>query len=163
LSDPSVVCNFPLKDEEGTFFVAWTTTPWTLPSNLALCVNPALEYVKIKEKASGKVYILMASRLVQIYPELGNPKKKKDALAKFEELERFPGKKLEGTQYVPPFDYFERTRATGSFRVITGDFVTEDAGTGIVHCAPAFGEEDYKACIAHHKDTQAAWPRGARQ
>ena len=149
VDDPAVVCTFPLKDEPNVCFVAWTTTPWTLPSNLALCVNPAMEYVKIKEKESGKIYILMATRLVQLFPELGNAKKKKDAMAKLEELDRFPGSKLKGTHYIPPFDYFEPTRATGSFQVITGDFVTDDAGTGIVHCAPAFGEEDYKACMAN--------------
>ena len=150
VDDPAVVCTFPLKDEPDVCFVAWTTTPWTLPSNLALCVNPNMEYVKIKDTATGKVYILMATRLVQLFPELGNEKKKKEALKKLEELERFPGSKLKGTQYTPPFDYFESTRATGSFQVITGDFVTDDAGTGIVHCAPAFGEEDYNACLKNN-------------
>ena len=149
VDDPAVVCAFPLIDEPNTKFVAWTTTPWTLPSNLALCVNPTMEYVKLEEIDSGVCYILMASRLVQLYPDLGNPKKKKEAEKKFKELSRFPGSDLAGKQYSPPFAYFEHTRATGSFRVITGDFVTADAGTGIVHCAPAFGEEDYKACIAH--------------
>ena len=79
----------------------------------------------------------------------GNPKKKKETEKKFEELARFLGSELAGKQYTPPFDYFESTRATGSFRVITGDFVTEDGGTGVVHCAPAFGEDDYKVCVAH--------------
>ena len=62
---------------------------------------------------------------------------------------RFPGSELAGKQYTPPFDYFERTRAGGSFRVMAGTWVTDAAGTGIVHCAPAFGEEDYNACIAN--------------
>ena len=151
VADPAVVCAFPLKDGPAdTYFVAWTTTPWTLPSNLALCVNPTMEYVKVKEKATGKTHILMATRLVQLFPELGNPKKKKDALAKIEELERFQGATLKGIAYEPPFDYFDaRCRPSGAFHVITGDFVTDDAGTGIVHCAPAFGEEDYKVCLAH--------------
>jgi len=150
VDDPSVVCTFPLiGDDDGAMFVAWTTTPWTLPSNLALCVNPDLEYVKIKDAVSGKVYILMAARLVQLFPELGNEKKKKEALKKFVELERFPGAVLKDKEYTPPFEYFASTRATGSFRVITGSFVTAESGTGIVHCAPAFGEEDYKVCMAH--------------
>ena len=151
VADPAVVCAFPLKDGPAeTYFIAWTTTPWTLPSNLALCVNPSMEYVKVKEKATGKSYILMATRLVQLFPELGNPKKKKEAMTKFEEVERFKGEALKGTAYEPPFDFFEaKWRPAGAFHVITGDFVTDDAGTGIVHCAPAFGEEDYKVCLAH--------------
>jgi len=149
VDDPAVVCTFPLVDEPDVSVLAWTTTPWTLPSNLALCVNPKYEYVKVKDVASGKMYIVMAARLVQIYPGVGNPKKKKETEKKFEELARFLGSELAGKQYTPPFDYFESTRATGSFRVITGDFVTEDGGTGVVHCAPAFGEDDYKVCVAH--------------
>ena len=149
VDDPAVICAFPLKDEPGVNFIAWTTTPWTLPSNLALCVNPTMEYVKVKDEATGVMYILMATRLVQLYPDLGNPKKKKEAEKKFTEIGRFAGSTLTGTQYEPPFPYFESTRATGSFHVITGDFVTDDAGTGIVHCAPAFGEEDYKVCMTH--------------
>ena len=108
-----------------------------------------MEYVRVKDEASGVMYILMAARLSQLYPDLANPKKKKEAEKKFTELARFAGSTLKGTQYEPPFPYFESTRATGSFHVITGDFVTDDAGTGIVHCAPAFGEEDYKVCMAH--------------
>jgi len=108
-----------------------------------------MEYVKVRDVASGSVYILMGKRLEMLYPELKNEKKKKEALKKFEELERFKGEKLKGLEYSPPFDYFESTRETGSFKVITGTWVTDDSGTGIVHCAPAFGEEDYKACISN--------------
>ena len=64
--------------------------------------------------------------------------------------EPFAGETLKGKQYTPPFSYFEaEQRPKGAYRVITGDFVTEDAGCGVVHCAPAFGEEDYKVCVAH--------------
>jgi len=149
VDDPAVICAFPLKGEEAVHFIAWTTTPWTLPSNLALCVNPTMEYVRVKDVASGITYILMATRLVQLYPDLGNPKKKKEAEKKFVEVSRFAGSTLKGLQYEQPFSYFEHKRASGSFHVLTGDFVTDDAGTGIVHCAPAFGEEDYKVCLAH--------------
>ena len=69
VDDPAVICAFPLKGEDGVKFIAWTTTPWTLPSNLALCVNPTMEYVRVKDTASGVVYILMAARLVQLYPD----------------------------------------------------------------------------------------------
>ena len=106
-----------------------------------------MEYVKVEDE-SGVNYILMAARLVQLYPDLANPKKQKEAEKKFKEVERFPGKQLLGTEYSPPFEYFiERMKGSGAFKVITGDFVTDDAGTGIVHCAPAFGEEDYKVCL----------------
>ncbi|EOD13546.1 hypothetical protein EMIHUDRAFT_427789 [Emiliania huxleyi CCMP1516] len=149
VSDPAVVVTFPLLGEEGASFLAWTTTPWTLPSNLALCVNPELEYVRIREEATGAVYILLATRLVQLYSELANPKKAADARKKFSEVERMKGSALAGVEYAPPFGYFEARRASGAFRVITGGFVTDDSGTGIVHCAPAFGEEDYKACLEH--------------
>eukprot|EP00962_Isochrysis_galbana_P037361 scaffold13021_cov127-Isochrysis_galbana.AAC.10 len=148
VQDPAVVVNFPLIGEEGVYFLAWTTTPWTLPSNLALCVNPEFDYVRVKDTASGHIYILLAKRLVMIYPDLANPKKVADAKKKFTEISVCRGSELKGMQYTPPFDYFEATRATGSFRVITGGFVTDDSGTGIVHCAPAFGEEDYKVCLA---------------
>ena len=66
--DPSVVCRFPLKGQENVHFVAWTTTPWTLPSNLALCVNPTMMYVKVKDVASGDIYILMEKRCGYPYP-----------------------------------------------------------------------------------------------
>lgn len=95
------------------------------------------------------MYILLATRLVQLYSELANPKKAADARKKFSEVERMKGSALAGVEYAPPFGYFEARRASGAFRVITGGFVTDDSGTGIVHCAPAFGEEDYKACLEH--------------
>jgi len=149
VDDPAVVCAFPLV-ETGELMLAWTTTPWTLPSNMALCVNPTMLYVRVRDEESKDTYIVMQKRLVQIYPGLGNAKKKKEAEKKFTVLgEPFPGSELAGKQYKPPFEYFEDRRASGAFRVITGDFVTEDAGCGVVHCAPAFGEEDYKACLAH--------------
>ena len=73
--------------------------------------------------------------------------------------EPFTGETLKGKQYTPPFDYFEKEqRAKGAFRVLTGDFVTEDAGCGVVHCAPAFGEEDYKARAARGIATCTASP-----
>ena len=87
VDDPAVICAFPLKGEDKVHFIAWTTTPWTLPSNLALCVNPTMMYVKVKDVASGDVYILMEKRLCQLYPELSgdkDSKKYKEGLKKFE-------------------------------------------------------------------------------
>ena len=116
VDDPAVICAFPLKGEDKVHFIAWTTTPWTLPSNLALCVNPSMEYVRVLDADSGITYIMMATRLVQLYPDLGNPKKAEAAKKKFTEVSRFKGEELKGKQYTPPFAYFESRRATGAFR-----------------------------------------------
>ena len=141
--DPAVVVSFPcIDDKDGASFLAWTTTPWTLPSNLALCVNAKMEYVKVKDKKTDSVYILATSRLVQIY------KGKKAKPGKhFTILEKFVGKDLEGLKYEPLFDFFVKTQPT-AFRVISDRYVTDKDGTGIVHQAPAFGEDDLRVCKA---------------
>ena len=129
VQDPAVVVAFPLRDEPETSLLAWTTTPWTLPSNVALAVNPDLEYIKIKDEQSGKTYILMEVLLKTLYKD---PKK-----AKFKILERFKGSAMKNWKYEPLFPYFyERFREHG-FRVVTGSYVTLDSGTGIVHQSPA--------------------------
>lgn len=135
--DPAIVVNFPLLTDPETAFVAWTTTPWTLPSNLGLAVHPTLDYVKLKDKASGAKYILAKARIVELYPKGQN----------YEILEEFKGETLVGLEYKPLFDYFLERRNQGCFKVIAGDFVTSSDGTGIVHMAPGFGEDDYKACL----------------
>jgi isoleucyl-tRNA synthetase len=140
--DPAVVVSFPLVDDPETKLVAWTTTPWTLPSNLALCVNPDLEYVKLKDKKTGEVYVLAEARIAQLYP----PKKKGKADEEFDILEKFKGAQLKGKQYTPLFPYFEKERQNGAFRVLADSYVTSDSGTGVVHCAPAFGEDDFRVC-----------------
>lgn len=119
--------------------MAWTTTPWTLPSNLALAVNPDFDYVKIQDHETKETYILAECRLHDLYP-------KKDT---YKVLEKFKGKTLENLEYVPLFPNFESKRSEGCFRVLCGDFVTSDTGTGIVHCAPAYGEEDYRICTKY--------------
>lgn len=136
--DPSVIVSFPLVNEPDVAILAWTTTPWTLPSNLGLCAHPEQTYVKVKELSSGKTYILMELRL--------------PALFKSEEeytvLNKFPGKKLEGLKYLPLFDYFiEYEKKTNAFRVLVDTYVTTEAGTGIVHQAPYFGEDDQRVCL----------------
>jgi isoleucyl-tRNA synthetase len=102
--DPAVVVSFPLVDEPETKLVAWTTTPWTLPSNLALCVNPDLDYVKLKDKKTGEVYILCEARIAQLYP----PTKKGKPEDEYEVLDKFKGIQLKDKQYVPLFPYFEK-------------------------------------------------------
>lgn len=130
--DISVFVKFPLVDEPDTAFLAWTTTPWTLPGNVALAVGPEIEYVKIA--TGGARYILAKERL----SILGG--------AAYEILETMKGSDLLGRAYMPVFpDYAEDetlpSRERG-WKVYPGDFVTTESGTGIVHIAPAFGEDD---------------------
>ncbi|KAJ1703600.1 hypothetical protein LUZ63_003379 [Rhynchospora breviuscula] len=134
--DPAVMVSFPVVDDsDSAALVAWTTTPWTLPSNLALCVNPNLTYVKVRESVSKAVYIVAESRLSQL------PGSKSAKV-----IEKFPGSKLKGLRYVPLFEYFSECSDV-AFRVVADNYVTEDSGTGVVHCAPAFGEDDYRVCV----------------
>jgi isoleucyl-tRNA synthetase len=137
-----VFVTFPLVDEPDTSLMAWTTTPWTLPSNLAAAVNPDFEYVKIKNEENGKVYIIAQCRLKDVA--------KQTKIKKHKVLEKLKGKDLIGKKYKPLYSYFETwgDAPRNCFRVIEGKFVTTEAGTGVVHCAPGFGEEDYKACLA---------------
>ena len=146
--DPAVVVSFPIVGEENVSFVAWTTTPWTLPSNLALCVNPEMEYVQILDKKSSNSYILAKSRLCQLFPIMNNKKKWKPKMAaELYEIEKtMKGKDLVGKRYTSLFDYF---KSDAFFQVVSDKYVTDDAGTGVVHQAPAFGEDDYRVCLAN--------------
>jgi isoleucyl-tRNA synthetase len=89
---------FPKVDEPNVKFVAWTTTPWTLPSNLALCVHPEFDYVKVKDEKTGDFYILAECRLSELYPKKTG----------FSIVEKFKGVTLRGIKYVPLFTYFEK-------------------------------------------------------
>lgn len=137
VNDPAVTIGFPIVGDENTWLVAWTTTPWTLPSNIGLCVHPDFEYVKIFDEDKQRHYILLESLIKTLY--------KKPAAAKYKVVDRFKGKTLEGVRYVPMYDYFYEEFKDYGFKVITADFVTADSGTGIVHQAPAFGEIDFTA------------------
>lgn len=134
VKDPSVIVNFPVVDSPNTQFLAWTTTPWTLPSNLALAVNPTMTYVKLQPEGSDKTYIFAEPLMPQILKDL--------KITKYTIHEKVPGASLQGMEYEPLFDYYSNMRETGCFRVYPGEFVTSESGTGIVHCAP-FGEEDF--------------------
>ncbi|XP_077291479.1 isoleucyl-tRNA synthetase [Arctopsyche grandis] len=134
--DPAVVVTFPLED--GSSMLAWTTTPWTLPSNMALCVNPKLTYVKIMETKTENVYILQENRLEATF-------KTED---QYKILEKFFGIKLKGLKYKPLFDYFTDQSAKGAFQVLVDSYVTDNSGTGVVHQAPYFGEDDFRVCLA---------------
>lgn len=151
VSDPAIVVNFPLLEDPNVSLLAWTTTPWTLPSNLALCVNPNFTYVKIVDKTrNNNVYILLEKRLSQLFRELNKPDVTDEQREKlYEVLDRFPGTALVGKKYKPLFNYFT-DRVPNGFRVVSDNYVTEDGGTGIVHQAPAFGEDDYRVCVTNH-------------
>jgi len=129
--DPAVTVKFALKGEPKTAFLAWTTTPWTLPSNLALSLGPDIDYVKIQD--GDECFILAASRLGGYY---------KDPAA-VTVLWTKKGRDLGGIEYTPLFPYFADTAAQGSFRTVVGAHVTDGDGTGIVHTAPGFGEDDF--------------------
>ncbi|CAN7013934.1 unnamed protein product [Brassica rapa subsp. trilocularis] len=155
VSDPEAMVTFPvIGDQDNAAFVAWTTTPWTLPCNLALCVNPEFVYLKVRNKHNGRVYVVAEPRLSAL-PSFANAaadtkkaNKGGDSAAadSYEILEKFDGASLVGKKYEPLFDYFSDF-SSEAFRVVADDYVTDDSGTGIVHCAPAFGEDDYRVCL----------------
>jgi len=120
--------------EGNIYALAWTTTPWTLPSNLALTVNPKLTYAYVKDKDDGNTYLLAKDLIKKFY-------KSKD---EYEITKEIKGKELENQKYEPLFPYFKDN--PNSFKFILGNFVTAEEGTGIVHTAPAFGEDDNAIC-----------------
>lgn len=184
VQDPAITVRFKVVGEDNTFFLAWTTTPWTLPSNLALAVGPELDYVKIRVIKTGEQLYLGAARVVAYF-------KKED---EYEILQQFKGKDLEGKKYEPLFPYFKQliieaptpegsfigglydekslkfdfgiagaqitistneekrkvsiggAKMTPRFSVLNAEYVTVSDGTGIVHQAPAFGEDDFNTC-----------------
>ena len=143
ITDISVYVKFELKEEKGTYFIAWTTTPWTLPGNVALAINTHLEYQKVQ--VGDARYIIAVGRLEAF-----------KALVKEEVklLETYHGKDLVGKEYIPVFDYYAsdkklKNRENG-WRVYGADFVTTDSGTGIVHIAPAFGADDYELSLVEN-------------
>ncbi|KAF5370732.1 hypothetical protein D9758_001934 [Tetrapyrgos nigripes] len=141
VSDPAVTVAFPLVDDPQTSLLAWTTTPWTLPSNLALCVHPDYIYIKIHDQEKDQNFIIHENLLTTLYKD---PKK-----AKFKKLAQFQGSDMKGWRYVPLFEYFTEQFEDKAFRVVTDTYVTAADGTGIVHQAPAFGEDDHRVAIAH--------------
>jgi isoleucyl-tRNA synthetase len=157
VADPSVYVAFPLLDDAGQptnrSLVAWTTTPWTLPSNQFAAVKADLEYVVLREPAAADAPEYVVAE--PLAAALGEKTKKT-----FEIVARFPGADLVGRSYLPPFDTFRPAGppqpaplAAGgtqpaAWRVVAADFVTTDSGTGVVHVAPAFGEVDYGVLVA---------------
>lgn len=132
IKDKSVYLKFKAKDESATFFLVWTTTPWTLPANVALAVSPSLTYVRATK--DGETLIVAESRV----SALGDG---------WEIGERIKGKDLAGMRYERPFPYMKADK--DAFFVIVADFVTATDGSGIVHIAPAYGEDDMAAAKKH--------------
>jgi len=242
VSDPAVVVTFPMLDDNNTSFLAWTTTPWTLPSNLALAVNPRMTYIKLKDNKTGKQYIFMKARINDVYPTKkkkgadkatsaaadkktkgknddkqkapvdastmtkatsnttkqqreataaappspqqqahhGSPREPNISVAAsdakqstesyathnhagshqtpsssqstslpshddYTVLDEFLGETLKDIRYVPIFPYFKDMKT--AFRVVCADYVTDESGTGVVHNAPMFGEDDMITCM----------------
>ena len=135
--DPSVYVRFKIKNEEA-YFLAWTTTPWTLISNLALAVGPEIDYVKVRSLVDQTIYWLAEARLDAVF------KKSKSNDPQIEVLEKVKGKQLKGLAYEPLFPYFETHK--NAFIILADDYVTTSEGTGVVHQAPAYGEDDFRVC-----------------
>ena len=135
VKETSATVRFRVPDEENTYFLAWTTTPWTLPSNVSLCVNPDVTYAYVR--VDGRETLIMAKDLIETVLEGHETEIVKEVL----------GKELEYKHYEPLFEC-TRKAAGGkdAFYVMVDDYVTTTDGTGIVHNAPAFGEDDYRVC-----------------
>ena len=129
--DPAITIKFKADGEDDTYFLAWTTTPWTLPSNLALAVHNDVEYVKVAD--SGEKYIMARERLSAYYK----------SEEEYSVIWTKKGSELVGMSYEPLFPYFADAKEKGAFKVFAADYVTTEDGTGIVHTAPGFGEDDY--------------------
>jgi isoleucyl-tRNA synthetase len=130
VDDPALTVKLKLDDEDASLLI-WTTTPWTLPSNLAVAVGPEIDYVKAKH--DGATYYVAKDLAKQV-------------LGEHEVLDTFKGTKLVGKKYAPLFPFFADEKARNAFQVIPSGHVVTTEGTGLVHMAPAFGEDDFIAC-----------------
>ncbi|MCZ6642992.1 MAG: isoleucine--tRNA ligase [Gammaproteobacteria bacterium] len=129
VQDPAITVLLKLSDEDA-YLSVWTTTPWTLPSNLAVCVGPDIEYVKAHDPERDVDIYFAAERLSEY--------------GAFEITKRVTGRELVGRHYEPLFPFFVHEAERGAFVVVMDDYVTTESGTGLVHQAPAFGEDDYR-------------------
>ena len=127
VKETSCIARFKVKNEENTYILAWTTTPWTLPSNVALCVNPKETYVKIKAE-DGKKYILAEALVPSVIK------------GEYEVITKYVGDELYGTEYEPLYNFAKPDKK--AWYVVADNYVTLTDGTGVVHIAPAFGEDD---------------------
>ena len=132
VQDPAITVMFKLEDSDE-YIAAWTTTPWTLPSNLALCVGCDIDYVRVTDAELGRTVIVAAARQQDFSRD-----------REVTVSDPFPGADLVGRKYRPLFDYFAGEAAQGAFQILEDDYVSTESGTGVVHQAPAFGEDDYR-------------------
>lgn len=141
VTDLSITVKFPLKDQQDTYILAWTTTPWTLPGNVALAVGPDIEYVLVEaDTDKGKEKYILAKELLENV--MGD--------IKYEILDELTSKDLEGREYEPLFPFYKNKLEKDAYKMIVEDFVSIEDGTGIVHIAPAFGEDDLNAGQKHN-------------
>ncbi len=138
VQDPSVTVRVRLIDFEfeNASALVWTTTPWTLPSNLAICTGPEIDYVAVKDHETQEIFVLAEARLSAYF------KKEEE----YEIVKRYKGADLKGAKYEPLFDYFKDHE--NAFQILTDGYVSTEDGTGIVHIAPAYGEDDYRVARA---------------
>ncbi|OAF70613.1 hypothetical protein A3Q56_01640 [Intoshia linei] len=135
----SIYVSFPLVKNNDTSFIAWSTTTWTFPSQLAMCVNPKHTYVTLFDKKKNHNFIITENRVSHLY-------KNEDD---YTIISKCIGKELENMEYVEIFNYYSEKRKNGAFRILVDNYVSDDAGTGIVSQAPYFGEDDYRVCLAN--------------
>lgn len=139
VKENSLIVKFKVLGRDNEYILAWTTTPWTLPSNLALCVNPNEKYVRftIEGDENNTVYIMAEALIKSVFGE--------DAKANI--LNEYTGEELKGTEYEPLYSFVKPDKK--AYYVIADDYVTMEDGTGVVHTAPAFGEDDARVCKAN--------------
>lgn len=132
IQDPAITMQFPLVNDPNTSFLVWTTTPWSVPTNVAIALNPKLSYVKVYIKG-GKNYILVKDAIEKYF--------KKEDILKIKQIEL---EELLGKQYVPMFNLIPKEQETNCYKIVESDHVIATDGTGLVHISPAHGEDDYK-------------------
>jgi len=150
VQDPTVTVRTPITESPSrsitemmksgatVYLLIWTTTPWTLPENLMMCAGASIDYVAVRDLTDDKrpIYIMAKARLSTLF-------KKEE---QYELVAAFKGTELKGTSYEPIFPYFADKKAEGAFKVLNDNYVTTDDGVGIVHIAPAYGEDDFRVC-----------------
>lgn len=142
--DPTVTCRVKVTNgadpawAETTYLLIWTTTPWTLPENLMICAGADIDYVVVRDLTDDKrpCYVMAEARLSTIF-------KKSE---QYELVAKMKGSALKGWEYEPLFPYYAEKRSEGAFRVLNDNYVTTDDGVGLVHIAPAYGEDDFRVC-----------------
>ncbi|HIQ57637.1 TPA: isoleucine--tRNA ligase, partial [Candidatus Gracilibacteria bacterium] len=145
IKDKTLTVKFELEDEENTFILAWTTTPWTLPSNLATCLHPNLEYSFVKIANASETYNKKGTQILIVATSLVEKIFEKDIKNKNAEIiKTVKGSELVGKKYKPLFNFYKNHK--NGFQILGDDFVSADSGTGIVHMAPNFGEDDANVC-----------------